>query len=386
MASKRAVTIAERIADDFIRSGAVSAGCKMPSIRKLQQRYGSSNTTIGHALNFLEARGEIFAVHGKGCFVADQTQQPDKAHRGGIGLVMPIFANHELAARLTEGAERACQKHGHPVLFATSNGYEDEREAIGRLVGSGCTGIVLWPVPRVRRQVKTDYLNSEFTDTPIVLFDIAYPEQKRSQVIFDNYRAGYQMTEFLIREGHRRVACMDVARPDGEYLQRSTRDRVEGYLDALSAHGLPARAEDHWIIDVYQRMDLALEALMDSRMKEVDRPTALIAIDDTAAVYAIHAAQERGLHVPDDLSVVGFDNLRACRAIRPPFPTSDPNFLLAGEVAVDLLLREIKGQARPPVVYILPVPLLLSGQQRADSYVDRVSVGEQKVRLASPAK
>ena len=385
MASKRTAAIADLIARDFVRSGTVSPGCRLPSIRELQQRYGSSNTTIGHALSILEAHGEILTAHGKGCFVADKVHRKDKAHAGGIGLVSPVFAAHELAARLTEGVERACQRHGRPILLAKSSSYEDEKEAIGRLIGAGCTGIVLWPIPRVRRQMKSDYLNEEFTDTPVVLFDIAYPEQKRSQVIFDNYRAGYQMTEFLICEGHRRIACMDVTRPDGEYLQRSVHDRCEGYLDALSVHGLAARAEDRWTIDVYQRMDLALGAFFDRHMKEVERPTALITLEDTVAVYAIHAAQERGLRVPDDLRVVGFDNLRACRAIRPPIPTSNPDFASAGEVAVDLVLREIRGQAKPPVVYMLPVPLSLSGEQRADSYVDRVSVVDQEAELVSSA-
>jgi DNA-binding LacI/PurR family transcriptional regulator len=234
----------------------------------------------------------------------------------------------------------------------------------------------VWPVTRRKQELNNDYLNREFKDVPIVLFDIAYPEQKRSQVVFDNYRAAFQMTEFLINEGHRRIAFMDLACAEGEYLQRSTRDRYEGYLDALSAWKLTARPDDRWIIDVRERMDLAFDGFMDQHMMGSDRPTALIAIEDTAALYAIHAATERGLRVPNDLRVVGFDNLRACRAVRPPFPTSDPSFRLAGEVAVDLVVREIRGQVKPPVVYMLPVPLLLTGEQRAVSYADNIGAGQ----------
>jgi LacI family transcriptional regulator len=259
------------------------------------------------------------------------------------------------------GVERAAREQGWSVVVSTSDyRVETEREQVQRLLGAGIEAVVLVPVTRTRLQLRDDYLTREFRGAPLVLVDSAYPEQGHSQVLFDNYGAGQALTRHLISRGHRRIAFVDTLSDDGEpMMHRSTRDRHRGYVQALRGAGLEVRPEDIWsAARIRPEPSPATDLLLSTLRQAAERPTAVLALDDSNALDLIHAAAAQGIRVPNDLAVVGFDNTRAGRSVRPPFPTTDPDFRRAGELAVDLVLRTLSGELTTPVTYLLPVPLI----------------------------
>ena len=348
---------AERILDEIIRDPDAPADGKLPGVRAISRLMGVSSTTVVNALSILEARNIVKKFHGKGCFVVDAEHHAAGPMYRNIGFVTPTTTAAECLMRLYESIERSCLERDLHVIMATCNSdYETEQSVIKRLQDAGCSGVVLYPVTRRRHQLANDYLNREFRDFPIVLVDIAFPEQNRSQVVFDNRRLGRAVTEALIRAGHRRIAFMQQD-PISEVMHRSTTDRREGYDAALRAAGLSFHPSDIWPMP--NTMDM---------MKEVDiwfsrwhtsshRPSAVIAIDDNHAMHILHYAMAHGIRIPDDLVITGFDNMTFAQNTIPPLPTTDPDFHHAGEVAVDLLLQEIEGKAKGPINYVLPVGL-----------------------------
>jgi LacI family transcriptional regulator, xylobiose transport system transcriptional regulator len=241
--------------------------------------------------------------------------------------------------------------------------YEEERRDVARLREAGCAGIVMNPMVRLRDQLRSDYLKREHRNYPIVLLDMAFPEQERSQVVFDNYASGLEMTEWLLQaEGHRRIAFMDWKVPQGELMSRSMRDRYQGYLAALRKAGVAPLAEDRWTV-TYPSMggdprDDARAHLRKWR-ESTDRPTALVTLNDGWAMEMKGQASDLGIAAPQDIRLTGFDNCPMIASMRPGFPTSNPDFEKAGETAVHLLLQHISGALDAPVHYMQPAPFLL---------------------------
>ena len=356
--------IALTMVSEYLETGYLKAGDRLPPVRALEQRYGVSRNTILHALSLLEQQGYVERRHGAGVFVASRSSSPQKT-MPLIGFVGPnVYA--DLMLRVYEGIERVARvQQMHVVVGSTSNDYDLERWQIARMVDLGCRAIILFPCTRTENQMRRDYLKSEFLDVPIVLVDTAYPEQGRPQVVFDNYHAGYEMTQLLLREGHRRIAFMDFSRHEDDWVHFSTRERYRGYVDALRTAGLTPLPEDHWIIwDKHFAVDDLRPEIHDflTRWQQAQhKPTAIIAIEDAMAVQIVLTAQELGIRVPEQLCVAGFDDLPIARVFRPAFPTTAPDFRRAGEIAAELAVRLLRGERLASLVYMLPVPIRRRG-------------------------
>lgn len=356
--------IALSIVSEYLETGYLKAGDRLPPVRTLEQRYSVSRNTILQALSLLEQQGYLHRKHGAGVFVAGQSPSPQRG-ASLIGFVGPnVYA--DLMLRVYGGIEQVARlQQMHVVVGSTGNDYDLERWQIARMVELGCQAIVLFPCTRTESQLRRDYLKSEFTDIPIVLVDTAYPEQGRPQVVFDNYRAGYEMTQLLLHEGHRHIAFMDFARRGDDWMHYSTRERYRGYMDALKAVGIVPLPEYHWVIwDKHFAVDdlrPEIHDLLRRWQQAQQKPTAIIAIEDAIAVQTVLIAQELGIHVPDQLCVAGFDDLPVARMFRPAFPTTVPDFQRAGEIAAELAVRLMRGERLPSLVYMLPAPIRRRG-------------------------
>ena len=198
--------IADLILTDYINSGRIEPGQKIPTVRELKDIYGTSDTTIQRSLSILELWGAIIRRPGSGCYVSDAQEVYLKPSLKILGCVASC-TDTEPAFHVFSGIETVCRQRGYQMLVATTNDdYKMEMESVGKQIDMGCDAIVVYPAPRTQEQMSSDYLKTSFKDFPIVLLDNAFPEQGRSHVIFDNYSAGYGMTEMLIKEGHRRIA------------------------------------------------------------------------------------------------------------------------------------------------------------------------------------
>jgi LacI family repressor for deo operon, udp, cdd, tsx, nupC, and nupG len=243
--------------------------------------------------------------------------------------------------------EETAQARGYTVLLGNT-GHSAEREAgYWELLRSRrADGIVLFTgqVPQTGGPLPPLVLMAERSDTPV-------PDSPPLPLVaIDNRAAAVLATEHLLALGHRRIA--HIAGPDHRSISR---DRQQGWQEALTAAGQSADASlvapGHFTIPGGEAAALRL-------LNHSPRPTAIFAANDESAIGALRAAKRLGLRVPQDLSVVGFDDIGLSALFEPALTTIHQPRAALGQQAMSLILDLIEGTGSPADPVILPVQLV----------------------------
>ena len=172
-------------------------------------------------------------------------------------------------------------------------------------------------------------------ETPLVVIDRNYDDLQTLSVCVDDRGGGYQAAKYLLGKGHRRIGF---AAPS-IYGSTVIRDRFEGYRDALREYGL--REREDWLFDNVVQQEGG-DAVAEAVCRMTDRPTAVVATEDLLACGIIKGCQERGLQIPQDLSVIGFDDSMPARLITPGLTTVAQNIRGKAELSVKMLMQAIE--------------------------------------------
>jgi DNA-binding LacI/PurR family transcriptional regulator len=259
-----------------------------------------------------------------------------------IGLLLPDISNPYFAEMSRHIEDRAFELGYHIVICSTDNRIDKESDYLTFLQQKGVDGILL-ATGLAHPQSLEMLLERKL---PITLIAREVPQTPVNTVLVDDFMGGYLATEHLLQKGHRDIAIivesMELA---------SSRERLKGYRTALEEFGLPYR-EDHVTVS-----DFFISSGMEAAGNLLDdplRPTAVFACNDLLAIGTIQAARARGLTVPDQLSVVGFDNTFLATVIDPALTTVGQPIRELGRQAVDLLHRQMLGedQAKQRVVLL----------------------------------
>ena len=171
-----------------------------------------------------------------------------------------------------------------------------------------------------------------------------------SYVTTDNYRGAVMATEYLLENGHRRIACIQ-----GTPHSMPVRDRVRGFGDTLRAHGLGDRivvtGEDFSVQNGYLETKLALA--------QAERPTAIFALSNLILLGVVKAVHESGLRIPDDISVVSFDDNMLFNYLDPAITCIGQPTDEIGTLAVKLLIRAVREPGAAPSHLHLPPSLII---------------------------
>ncbi len=186
---------------------------------------------------------------------------------------------------------------------------------------------------------------------PHVLVDHQGVDFEAPSVGATNWQGGYDGTRYLIELGHRRIGFIT-----GDMTIRCARDRLDGYKQALSDAGLPIDPALICAGDFFQpRGRLCANELLDLAQP----PTAIFASNDVSAFGVMEAVRSRGLRIPDDVSVLGFDDIPQAAQVHPALTTVRQPLAEMGRVAVQLLFTYIKEPAAPIKRLELPTELVV---------------------------
>jgi len=186
--------------------------------------------------------------------------------------------------------------------------------------------------------------------TPVVLVDVSHPAF--SQVIVDDLKGGRQATQHLLDLGHCKIGFLSDYE-DSSFYFTANRDRYAGYCRALMDAGLRLRPE-YSVHGVHSRSS-AFEMAM-RLLNLPDRPTGIFATNDTLAIGVLEAAQEMGLDVPRDLSVIGYDDIEIAEYLQ--LTTIRQSLFESGAEGIRLLLQEIESLPQRPTQIQLPTELV----------------------------
>ncbi len=262
-----------------------------------------------------------------------------------IGVLMSFFGNPSAVERL-RGLMPQLSRAGYDFALADVESMEERDRAFAHLLDSSRVDAVLI-VSLVPSQLELDQLAS--ATMPIVFLDRL--QAGMPCVATDDVQGGRIAAEHLIALGHRRIAF--IGDLPGRHFFTSSADRRTGFLQALSAAGI--EPDPMLVVEAPNGRERA-QAVADRLLSLPERPTAVFAASDVQAFGVMEAARARGLAVPDDLSVIGFDDIEAAgfvglSTVRQPLRES-------GEAAANMLLELIDGRRLERPVVLLPLELV----------------------------
>lgn len=314
------------------------------SIRDVAKAAGVSVTTVSHALSETHQwRVNTQTVAHVKAVADDLGYAPNRLASGLrnqrsriLGLVSDEITTTPFAGAMLQGAQDAASEHGH-LLMVVNSGLDNEleRQEIRALQQHQVDGIIY---ARMFNQVVT--APQELRGGPTVLLDASSEDARFSSVIPDEFGAGKDATELLIKAGHRHIAMIN-----NEDDIPAAHGRLAGFHAALKKHSLSLHP-DH-----YATMHPSAAGGREAALRLLslpERPTALFCFSDQVAMGAYQAAAQLGLAVPTDLSVVSVDNLELIAGgLLPGLSTMALPHYDMGRWAVLKLLDEIEDQSAP---------------------------------------
>lgn len=262
-----------------------------------------------------------------------------------IGMLITASTN-PFYSELVRGVERSCFERGYSLVLCNTEGDEQRMNRnLETLMQKRVDGLLLLctethqPSPEIMQR---------YPSVPTVMMDWA-PFDGTSDLIQDNSLLGGDMaTQHLIDKGHTRIACIT-----GPLDKTPARLRLEGFLVAMDRAGLPV--PDGYQITGDFEFSGGFEA-MQSLLAQKDRPQAVFIGNDAMAVGAYQALYQAGLRVPDDIAVVGYDDIELAQYMTPPLTTIHQPKDELGELAIDVLIHRIAQPGlQPQKLQLTPV-------------------------------
>jgi LacI family transcriptional regulator len=308
------------------------------TIRQIAAEAGVSIATVSRVLNGRddvsdETRDLVSRIIRENGYTANRSARGLSAGRTGlVGILVPLVYPAYFAGILAGAAEALSERGLQIVLSPTGGEHDREVTVLDRLHGLSDGALII--LPEESSEELERLLDSGYR---FVVLDPLMPLDERIPSVSAAHTSGAdQAMRHLLDLGHRRIA--QITGPRG-WL--ATEDRRRGYRAALAAAGiLPDPAlEVEAVPEIAPGRDAA-EQLLDLSQP----PTAIFAFNDNIAIGAIEAAKARGLRVPEDLSIVGFDDVENATIVTPALTTVRQPLAEMGRTGVSLLIRLLEGQ------------------------------------------
>ena len=306
----------------------------MATIKDVAALAGISYTTVSHVLNKTRpvsepVRLKVEEAIARLDYVPSAVARSLKAKSTAtIGLLVANSLNPYFA-ELARGIEDYCERNNYCVILCNCDDDPDKQRSYLRvLLEKRVDGLV------VASAGGDAGLASGLAGvrTPMVIVDRSLEGIDADLVRIDHEQGAYLATRHLLDLGHRAIACIG-----GPAITSVAHMRKAGYLRALSEAGLIPN--DDWMIESDFSCTGGYEAA--GRLLSGDRPSAIFACNDMMGIGVLRAAAERHIRVPEQLSVIGFDDVQMSRYVYPALTTVGQSILQLGETAAQVLLRRI---------------------------------------------
>jgi len=380
----------ERILDGRLR-----AGTRLPGDGELAAQYQISRDTVRQALALLVNEGLIERVQGRGTFVSQPPSNSSpvtQLKQKQIGLVLNRTLRTQVNMNLLVGVEQAAKSHGYSISFTYSEGNQEQQARdIARLRANHVLGMIIYLTGDSTHDASIQQLQADHV--PLVLIDRYIPGLSIDYVGLDNTSGGYRATEHLLILGHRRIGFVFSYE---ETLQTtSVYERWQGYCKALQKYGIPydetlvvpdldpcyqaaewpvgsAPNDETPVVPDFKQLQTGTYEGLVEFLERPDRPDAIFAVNDYVALDVMQAAKAIHLRIPEDLAVVGFDDMGFAAHVHPPLTTIMQPFIDIGLRAGALLISRIEGIVGAPKHIELPTNLIIRESCGAQLHVKKI--------------
>lgn len=326
-------------------------GDRLPTELELAESFGVSRITSKRALVELEREKLICRKRGQGSFVLPKSDKSSYVMMNKvISLILPSDGSGRRIDYIKGATDFLNSKGYYLSIHTTNDDLKKERDLLINLPKNGISGIIYYPWLRKNFDVLYSmYLNNY----PVVVIDKRFQSLPLSYVISDNFDGGYQATSHLINLGHECIAY--IAEDSPEEIS-TVRERLFGYCKALSDHKIPINHDVIKLSLLYDKTKSLKEILQDLVEKGV---TGIFAEHDYMGLLIARTLQEMDIKVPDEISLIGFDNLGIHENIDFKLTSIDQNFYEIGKIAAEMIMDNIENSFCKYGERVVPVNLIL---------------------------
>lgn len=322
------------------------------TIREIAEKTGVSITTISQILN---GKGERFSDLTREKVLKTAKEMSYKpnffaknmivSHTNTIGMIVPEVTD-PFFSQMVKGAEDYLNREGYMIMLCnSSNDKAREDLYVEELLHRAVDGLII-ASPNI---LLSGVINRmEEKRAPYILLDRQRNPRPEGNITIDDFKGGFMATEHLIKLGHRKIGIII---SDTSFY--NVHERYEGYLACMKEYKLTV--QDSWIVSGDQTMNAGYLATQKLLKENV---TAIFATNDLMAMGTYRAALEKGLVVPDNLSVIGFDDIELSEYMTPPLTTIRQPIYRIGEVAAELLLKNIQNPTEKLEDRLLDISLI----------------------------
>ena len=329
----------------------IGGNMKYITLKMVAESAGVSVNTASRAINSKpdineETKKRVLQVAQELGYVRNATAVALRTRKTGtIGVVIADNRN-PFYAELLNGIEVAArEKNYHIILANTQRDYKKEEEAINLLLTKRVDGLLITPVQDKDEDIK----NLLDANIPFVVVGRDFENIEIDAVFNDEVKGGFLATEYLIKKGHKRIALID-----GFLYKSPAKGRLEGYKKALNKYRISLDESlisvgDINIEDGYERTKQMLEKNLEF--------TAIFTYNDMMAFGSMQAIKEKGLRIPEDIGLVGYDDIQFSSLISPSLTTIRLKKQELGIESVKLLFSRINREHKKTKKIMLDVEL-----------------------------
>lgn len=260
--------------------------------------------------------------------------------------------NNPFFADIIKGVSKVARQNGYTVFACdTDETVKNELSVLETIQRQSFAGLIITPVSEQANKNAQLLESIQDSEIPVVLVDREVKSANFDGVFIDNYKGAFDGVEALIRAGHRKIGIIA-----GPATSKPGKDRLKGYLEALRLYGIPVN-------EAYvQHGDFRWESgyhLAQRLMELEDRPTAIFVSNNLMSIGCVKALTERQMHVPDDVSLLVFDDSVALHAIGQNISVINRSATQMGVEAAKILIEKIQDKAKsvkriPKKIVLLP--------------------------------
>lgn len=305
-----------------------------PTIRDVASEAGVSHQTVSRVINgsqevLPETRDRVqTAILNLGFRPSAIARSMARGRTHTLACIAPNLTDYTLSS-IIEGAEIEARQLGYFLLSSSANDPKSFQELVDELVGHRRIDGLIVINPYIDDRYKSIPVNF-----PVVFVGARSHDHTICSVSLDDEKAAFDATNHLIQLGHKRIAMVT-----GPMQEDCSRDRSDGFHRAMKIAGLPVDPsmiiEGNWTASSGQEAFLALS-------KQTHPPAAIFAQNDRMALGILHTARDLGLAVPEQLAVIGVDDMPLSSYFDPPLTTMHQDMPMIGREATRILLQEIE--------------------------------------------
>lgn len=330
----------------LITTGTYKVGEKLPTELSLMKRYNVSRYTIRRAMGELESEHYIYRIQGGGMFVENwRVNRQKNVTQKVIGIIATHLADY-IFPDIISGMDRVLSGQGYNLLISnTHNDHKKERQSLQQMLNSNVTGLIMEPTQSARPNPNKDlYETIDNLSIPAMFINAHYGDSNLPFIDLADRQAEHDLINYLFDCGHQHI--LGVFKVDD--LQGV--HRMQGFQDAYTEHPAATLYSD---VVMYQSLD-DMSQLFDKiahKLKDQERPTAIVCYNDELAIQLMDVIRSLDLKIPDDVSIVGFDDYLLSKYILPGLTTIAHPKKRMGIEAGEMLLKMIDGQKIESKIY-----------------------------------